>query len=147
VPSPAGPVAKVRPLLYGMLLFDRAVQNGAHLLRVVQGRSDAVKIWATSDASSAVRAVVINKDGRAGRVVRLKLPGGLGPGTLERLTARSLGSRSGVSLAGQSFERGGFDGRLHGVAKSERVVARRGIYSFRVPPASAALLTSRPAAP
>jgi hypothetical protein len=144
LPTPTGPAARVRPMLYGMLLFDRAVQNGAKLLRVSQGRRDAIKIWATSDVGSTVRVAVINKDERAGRVVRLKLPSGLGSGRLERLTARSLASRYGVTFAGQSFERGGFDGRLHGAQKSEPVAPRGRTYAFRVPPASAALLTASP---
>jgi Glycosyl hydrolase family 79 C-terminal beta domain len=146
LPSPAGPVARVRPLLYGMLLFDRAVQNGARLLRVEQGRGDALKVWATSDASSTVRVAVINKDDRAARRVRLRLPAGLGTGSLERLSARSLASHAGVTFAGQSFERGGFDGRLHGAVRRERVLPHTSTYTFRIPAASAALLTAAPRA-
>ena len=39
------------------------------------------------------------------------------------------------------FERGTFDGRLHGSAKRRQVKRKGRIYSFRLPPASAALLT------
>jgi hypothetical protein len=92
----------------------------------------------------AVRVAVINKDPRRRHVVSLKLPRGLGSGTLERLTARTLASRSGVTFAGQSFEAGAFDGHLHGAVRSTRVARRGRIYRFRLPPASAALLTARP---
>jgi hypothetical protein len=139
-----GAVTTVRPLLYGMLLFDRAVPNGARLMRVAQRRSDPVKVWATRDAVRAVRVAVINKDPRHPHVVSLKLPRGLGSGTLERLLAPTLASRSGVTFAGQSFEAGAFDGRLHGAVRSTRVARRGRIYRFRLPAASAALLTARP---
>jgi Glycosyl hydrolase family 79 C-terminal beta domain len=140
----ANPATVVRPLLYGMLLFDRAVQNGARLLRVTQLRNDPVKVWATRDLAKTVRVAVINKDTRRPTVVALKLPGGLGAGRLERLAAPSLDARVGVTFAGQSFERGAFDGRLHGASRGTRVKRRGRIYKLRLPAASAALLTARP---
>jgi Glycosyl hydrolase family 79 C-terminal beta domain len=140
----SGGQTRVRPLLYGMLFFDRAVQNGARLLNVKQRRSDPVKVWATRDASRVVRVAVINKDPWHVRVVQLKLPRGLGAGRVERLCARTLASQSGVTLGGQSFESGGFDGRLHGAAKSTHAKARGRSYTLRLPAASAALLTARP---
>lgn len=140
----AGGVARVRPLLYGMLLFDRAVPNDARLLRVTQRRADPVKVWATRDSKATVRVVVINKHARRTRVVGLKLPRGARSGTLERLRAHTLASRSGVTFAGQSFERGAFDGRLHGRALRKRVKVRGRTAKLRMPAASAALLTVRP---
>jgi hypothetical protein len=140
----SGGQTRVRPLLYGMLFFDRAVQNGARLLNVKQRRSDPVKVWATRDAGRVVRVALINKDPRHARVVQVKLPRGLGTGTLEWLRARTLASQSGVTLGGQSFESGGFDGRLHGIRKSTRVKPKRRVYAARLPAASAALLTARP---
>jgi hypothetical protein len=142
--STAGtPPATVRPLLYGMLLFDRAVQNGARLLHVTQLRNDPVKVWATRDVAGTVRVVVINKDTRHATTVSVKLARGLGAGRLERLAAPSLDARSGVTFAGQSFERGAFDGRLHGTAWSTRVRPQKRIYSVRLPAAGAALMTVR----
>jgi hypothetical protein len=141
--GPSGAVATVRPLLYGMLLFDRAVPNGAHLLRVAQRRADTVKVWATRDVSGTVRVAVINKDPRRGKIVSVKLPRGLGRGALERLVAPTLGARSGVTFAGQSFERGTFDGHLHGPVRRTRVRPRGRVYKLRLPAASAALLTAR----
>jgi len=140
----SGAVARVRPLLYGMLLFDRAVPNGARLLRVTQRRTDPVKVWATRDSGSAVRVAVINKDSRKARMVRLKLPRGLRSASVERLRAHTLASRSGVTFAGQSFERGSFDGRLHGRARRTRIKLRGRTAKLAVPAASAALLTARP---
>jgi hypothetical protein len=134
--------ARVRPLLYGILLFDRAVPNGARLLRVKQRRTDPMKVWATGDAGGAVRVVVINK-GTQKRVVRLVLRRRLGRGTLERLVAHSLASKSDVRFGGRSFERDGFDGRLHGTAHRTPVKRRGRSYTFAMPGASAALLTAR----
>jgi hypothetical protein len=113
------------------------------LLRVTQRRSDPVKVWATIDAESIVRVAVINKDPRRAKVVSLKVPRALGSGTIESLVAPTLASRTGVTFGGQSFGRGAFDGRLHGAAREIRVVPRHRAYSFRVPAASAALLTVR----
>lgn len=140
----SGGQPRVRPLLYGMLFFDRAVQNGARLLGVKQRRSDPVKVWATRDAGKTIRVAVINKDLRHVHTVRLKLPRGLGAGKLERLVAHTAASRSGVTFAGQSFETGGFDGRLHGRVRSTRVRPKGRVYGLSVPAASAALLTVRP---
>jgi hypothetical protein len=142
-PGRAAPRVRVRPLLYGMLLFDRTVANGARLLRVAQHRNDVLKVWATQDAGATVRAAVINKDPRRGRLVRLRLPDVRGSGSLERLLAPALASKRGVTLGGRSFERTPFDGRLHGTARRARVPESEGTYSFRVPVASAALLTVR----
>ena len=140
----AGGVPKVRPLLYGMLLFTRAMRNGARLLRVEQLRSDEVKVWATRDASGIVRVAVINKDWRRAQKVALKLPRGVGSGRIERLLAGKLSSRTGVTFAGQSFDRPAFDGTLQGRRRSTRVKRRGRIFKFRLPAASAALLTARP---
>ncbi len=140
----SGGQTRVRPLLYGMLFFDRAVQNGARLLDVGQRRSDPVKVWATRDAGGVVRVAVINKDSRRAQVAALKLPRRLGPGRVERLLAHTVASRSGVTFGGRSFERGGFDGRLHGAVRSSRVRPRGRLYKVRLPAASAALLTVRP---
>jgi hypothetical protein len=142
-PGASGTVATAHPLLYGMLLFDRTVPNGARLLRVTQRRADTVKIWPTRDAKSTVRVAVINKDPRRTKVVSLKLPRGLGRGMLMRLLAPKLSSRSGVTFGGQSFERGAFDGHLRGVARRTRVVPHGRVYKVRLPAASAALLTVR----
>ena len=101
-----------------------------------------MKVWATRDSGGAVRVVVINK-GPQKRVVQLALPRGLGRGTLERLLAHSLASTSGASFGGRSFERGGFDGRLHGAARRSRVKGRGRSYTFALPGASAALLAAR----
>jgi hypothetical protein len=142
--SHAQPATVVRPLLYGILLFDRTVQNGARLLRVKQLRNDPVKVWATRDAGKTVRVALINKDTRRSQVVALKLPRGLGAGKLERLKAPSLDARIGVTFAGQSFEGEPFDGRLHGTARGTRVPRRGHVYKVKLPAASAALLTVGP---
>jgi hypothetical protein len=138
-----GGVARVRPLLYGLLLFDRAVANDARLLKVTQRRTSPVKVWATRDSGATVRVVVINKYANRSRLVRLKLPRGIRSAKLERLRAHTLASRSGVTLGGRSFEGGSFDGRLHGTARTTRLEVSKRRATVAMPPASAALLTAR----
>ncbi len=146
-PVTSGSIVKIRPLLYGMLFFDRAVPNGARLLRVIQRRSDPVKVWATIDAESIVRVAVLNKDPRRATVVSLKVPHALRSGTVERLVAPTLASRTGVTFGGQSFGRGAFDGRLHGPIREIRVVSHKRVYRLSVPAGSAALLKMKTRVP
>ena len=86
---------------------------------------------------------MINKYSGKDRVVALKLPRGLRRATVERLRAHTLASRAGVTLGGQSFERGAFDGRLHGSPRRTRLKLRKRSVKLAVPAASAALITAR----
>ena len=73
---------------------------------------------------------------------------GAGAGKLERLTAPSLQSTTGVALGGLSIPDGTADGRLSGTPVSEAVTPSGHTYRFKMPAASAAMLTvSIPAEP
>ena len=67
-----------------------------------------------------------------------------GTGTLELLTAPSLGAGSGVTLAGQSFGASTTTGLLAGAPRTFTVAPAHGAYALRVPPATAAMLTLAP---
>jgi hypothetical protein len=126
-----------------MLLFARATPDRARLLpRVTTGakvrRGANVKVWGTLDGTTA-RIVLLNKGARAGGTVEVKAHGD--GATLERLTAPSMNSISGVTLAGQSIPDLSRDGKLTGSPSAEPVTPKRGVYRFTLPAASAALLT------
>lgn len=136
------------PLYYGMLFFSRATASRATLLldasftaKVRRGAN--VVGFATVDRRGTVRVGVINKDGRRGGRVRVKIARARGRTSLIRLRAPSVASTSGVTLAGQSMPYGSPDGRLTGPKRVERPRRRGGVYTFTVPKASAALLEVR----
>jgi hypothetical protein len=107
---------KVNPLYYGMLFFQVAVGKQAHLLPVSMSTQENVKTWATVDAAGVVRLVVINKSADSG-IVSINLPG-FRTSTVLRLTASSVSSKNGVTIAGQTMD-GSSDGRLQGVKRLE----------------------------
>jgi Glycosyl hydrolase family 79 C-terminal beta domain len=133
--------ARVRPLFYAMLLFDRATPAGARLLPVAPNAPDArLKTWATVDRAGTRRIVIVNKDPVAGRKVVLRVPGGASAGTVQRLLAPSIAATSGVTLGGQGYGLDTTDGGLRGRAVAERVVRKLGAFRVVVPPGSAALV-------
>jgi hypothetical protein len=140
-------VGIVHPLFYGMLFFARATAQGAQLIATLPTRGPGVRVWATRNVGGTLKVVVLNSSGRIARRVRVRLPGAGGPGTLERLEASSLGARFGVRIAGKGFGKRTLDGYLHGRHAGIRVAPSGETYSFRVPRASAAMLTVHPAPP
>ena len=134
--------ASVEPEYYGMLMFAQAAPPGSRLLRLSwhQRAGERLRAWATRAPDGRIRVVVINDGARAQTVVvRASVTGGTG--TLERLTARSLGATGGVTLGGQGFGSETSSGQLAGRPAITSVAAGAGRYSFRVPGASVALLT------
>jgi hypothetical protein len=111
------------------------------LLRVSSTGDPQLKAWATRASDGTIRVVLINEGTRA-HVIGLRAPAsGLGPGTLERLTAPSIGATGQVTLGGQSF--GSVTGLPVGRLHTTSVAPRAGRYMFHVPAASAAMLTLR----
>jgi glycosyl hydrolase family 79 len=140
-------VARVRPLFYGMLLFARATAHRAQLLETSPRRARGLRIWATRNLGGTTRVVVVNTSKQLARRARIAIAGLGAPGTVERLTAPSLHAKGGIALAGKSYGGSTADAVLRGRHAGERVRARRGRYEVVVAPASAAMLTVRPAAP
>ncbi len=147
----------VMPEYYGLDLFAQAAPPGSRLLTVSRGggpgggpgsapgsaSAGPVQAFATRAPGGTIRVVVINQ-GAGERVVDVRAPGVRGTGTLELLTAPSLGARSGVTLAGQSFGTSTTTGVLAGAPTTTEVAPARGGYALRVPPATAAMLTIGP---
>jgi hypothetical protein len=137
-------VARVHPLFYGMLLFDRALPAGARLLPVAPSSPyAATKTWATVDPAGTRRIVVINKDSGRARQVVLRVPNGGPTARVERLTAPSVLAKDGVTFAGQTYGRTTADGRLTGKKVTEKLVRGGGAFRLAMPPGSAALVTVR----
>jgi hypothetical protein len=132
--------AFVHPEYYGLMMFAQAFPPGAHRLSV-SAPGGPVKIWATQDAAGVIRVTLINKDPSAEHDVSLQVAGASAPGSLETLTAPSVGSSSGVTLGGQSFGSETTTGTLPGAPATTPVAPTGGSYSVSLPAGSAALLT------
>ena len=129
-----------RPLLYGMILFARALSSNPQLARVKLRANPSLhlKAWAVRVSGGMMHVLLINKGSQSANV-RVHLPGS-GPAKVERLLAPSAASVSGVTLAGQQLGR---DGRWHRPLTIDTVGRSADGYEVLVPPASAALVTVR----
>ena len=138
--------ATVRPEYYGLMMFAQAATPGSRLLPLSATGSPLVKSWATRAQNGTTRVVLINKDVAHAHIVHLTLAGVRGSAALQRLLAPSARATSGVTFGGQSFGAVTFNGELAGQPKHALVRPRAGVYTVRLPAASAALLTLRRAA-
>jgi hypothetical protein len=137
-------VARVHPLFYGMLLFDRALPAGARLLPATPNSPyGLLKTWATVDPAGTRRIVVINKDPDRGRVVVLRIPQGAATASVERLTAPSVLSKDGVTFGGQTYGRITADGLMTGRRVTQTLQRRGGAFRLAMAPGTAALVTVR----
>jgi hypothetical protein len=130
----------VHPLLYGMILFSRTLGPDAQLarLQVRAKRSLHLKIWGVRLPGNRLHVLVIDKS-RHPAEVDLRLPGS-GIATVQRLLAPSVGSRSGVTLAGQQLGR---NGSWQGQQTVETIAPGRRGYELAMPGMSAALVSVR----
>lgn len=133
-------VATVFPEYYGLLMFARAAPPGSRLLRLAQADAGHLRAWSVLAPRRSLHVVLINDGLRHARWVIVKAAGVTGPAQLERLLAPSAYARTGVTLAGQSFDPETTSGRLGGALQVTRVRSVGGEYVIRVPAASAALL-------
>ena len=132
---------EVHPLYYGMLFFAETVRDGSTLVEVDQTTSSNVKTWATVDDQGVMRVLVINKDLSDSGDVHITIPGASQNATLIRLEAPDVESKTGVTLAGQTF-----DGSTSGLPVGSRVetsinLSNNGTYDFDLSETSAAILT------
>jgi hypothetical protein len=135
---------EVKPLYYGMLMFARAAPPGSRLLALryrARRHPAALRVWATRDRSGRVRVAMLNDSSRRAATVAVKVPGGAGTADLDRLEAPHINSRSGVTIAGQSFGGRTATGELAGSPRAAVVTRTAGRFVVRLPAASAALLT------
>ena len=134
---------QAHPLMYGLILFTRALSAHAHLLRsqLHVGAHANVKAWAVGTNHGTVNVLVLDKGAR-GVHVTMNLPAS-GVASIQRLTAGSPRSTAGVRLDGQWLNHNGaWVGRR--VTGTVRPRGRR--YQLWIPRYSAALLTVRVAA-
>jgi hypothetical protein len=127
-----------RPLLYGMLLFDRTLGPDAQLVRVhlAAHRVRHFDVYAVRVAHDVLHVLAIDKSGNTVRL-DLALPS-TDDATVQRLLAPSVSARYGVTLDGQWLGR---DARWHGRASQEIVKPGQYGYQLTVPRYSAALMT------
>ena len=135
-------LTSVRPLYYGLLLFQAATGNGAHLLPVTLNTNANLTAWATLDASNTPRLVLINKDESSTGTVAVTLAG-YNHAQILRLTAPSYQSTSGVTFAGQTFD-GSTDGSMQGLQSIDQIDVAHGVFNIPMPITSAALVIFTP---
>jgi Glycosyl hydrolase family 79 C-terminal beta domain len=129
-----------RPLLYGLILFARALGPHAQLVEVSarHPRSLNLGVWAVRVGRDTLHIVLIDKGRRPVRAT-LRLPA-VGAASVQRLTAPSAASEDGVTLNGQQLDG---QGRWEGVAVHQTITPVRGRYTVDVRRQSAALISVR----
>jgi hypothetical protein len=133
-------VRAIQSLYYGMLFFAEATPDQAKLLPVTLKTSANLKVWATLDPITGnVNVAIINKDQSASGSVQLSVPG-YSSGVVKRMLAPTFSSKTGITLAGQTFD-GSQDGKPVGTAYGEIAGSQDGTFEVSVGPTSALLLT------
>jgi hypothetical protein len=129
----------VQPEYYGLRAFAEAAPAGSHLLRISHPGLAHFFQFAVRAPDGSERVVLTNV-GSAARTVAISASGAHGPGSVTRLSARSLSATGGVTLAGRHLSPS--TGLLAGASRATRVRPNtRGDYTVRVPAGSAAILT------
>jgi hypothetical protein len=131
-------LTSVRPLYYGLLFFQAATGNSAHLLPVTLNTQANLSAWATVDAANTPRLVLINKSETSTGTVNITISG-YSHARIYRLTAPTFQSTSGVTFAGQTFD-GSKDGTIQGMQITESVDVSNGVFQVAMPITSAALV-------
>jgi hypothetical protein len=133
--------ALVHPEYYGLLLFARAAPPGSRLLPALVADPGDLRVWAVRAPRGSVRVVLINDSTTLNRPVALRFRGASGTASLARLQAPNVGSKVGVTLAGQTFGPATRTGTLTGARQATPLRPSRDEYHLMIPAASAALLT------
>lgn len=143
VVGPRSWAGSANPLYYALLAFDAAAGRRGRLLYaptyLARTKANA-RVWAVRSGRQ-LRVVVVNKDLRRGGTVRITVPRSKRRGRLARILAPGIQATSGVTFAGQAIATPTSDGKLEGAPQTEVVRPQRGVYSFSLPKASAAVLT------
>lgn len=128
-------------LLYGLILFDRAISPGATLLKTnLHGDHKDLSVWDLTH-QAGIRIVAVNTGSDA---VSLKLnTPNYGSLQAQRLTAPGVASRSGTKLAGQRLDsRGYWHGHFTATVIFPTTKANKTTYRITVPRYSAVLLSN-----
>jgi len=128
-----------QPEYYGLLLTS-LLEGDRPLATASRGTPASLSAAAFLRPSGGLHVVLIDHRSDRGRTRRiaLRLPRGLGPGTVLRLTAPSLGAQAGVRLGGRSVDDAG---RWSAPRTPSPIRVRAGQASVTLRAASAALLT------
>lgn len=128
----------VHPLYYGLLFFEEATGKGSRVLPAIVNTQANLTAWATVDATSTPRLVILNKDEYSTGNVNVTISG-YTHAKVYRLTAPTYQSTSGVTFAGQTFD-GSTDGTIHGTQTAETFDAVDGMFEIPMPITSGALV-------
>jgi Abnormal spindle-like microcephaly-assoc'd, ASPM-SPD-2-Hydin/Glycosyl hydrolase family 79 C-terminal beta domain len=132
-------LTQVRPLFYGLQLFEEATTSSGSLLPVTLNTQANIKVWALKGEDGKVRIVILNKDETNTGPVKLTISG-YSIGTVVRLLAPSPSSETNVTLSGQTYD-GSPDGNVLGKSSTESITAAGGSFTITMPSVSAALVT------
>ncbi|HLH66653.1 MAG TPA: glycosyl hydrolase family 79 C-terminal domain-containing protein [Solirubrobacteraceae bacterium] len=135
---------RVHPEYYGMIMFAQAAPPGSRLLAVRASLPRGIDVWATRSPSGGVHVLLVDRRLRGSSTVALRIAWARAPASLERLQAPSAAATSGVTLGGRTFGAATATGELAGEPANLVVQPTAGLYSVRLPAASAALLTIPP---
>ena len=135
-------LGEVRPLFYALQLFEEATESDGRLLPVSVTTTANVKVWALKGVDGLVRVVVLNKDEAQSGSVAIRIPG-FASASASQLLAPSLSSKTGVTIAGQTYD-GSLDGTLQGPITVQSLKAVNGVFTIIVPSVSAALVALAP---
>jgi hypothetical protein len=126
-----------RPLLYGLLMFERTLGPDARLVRLhlAHARSLNLSAWAVRVRGGNLHVLLVDKSNRNVRV-DLHLPASA-EATVQRLLAPSATSTTGETLEGQRL---GPDGTWVGARQIETVTRGPHGYALTMPRRSAALV-------
>jgi hypothetical protein len=128
----------VRPLLYGLILFQRMLGRDARLANttVADDAKLGLSAWAVQVAGDRLNVLLLDKDAR-GANVRLRVPAGT-TATVQTLTAPSANASSDVSLDGQSLDA---QADWEGTPLTRTIAGSGGVLHLRVRGISATLVS------
>jgi hypothetical protein len=137
----------VHPLYYGALMFATAAPPGSRLVQATSSDRTPLRAWSTRAGDGVVRVLLTNDSLTGSATATVTAPKSVrsGSATVERLEARSTSATTGITLGGHGFGAKTSTGTLPAAA-TVALQPRHGAYHVQIPPASAALLTIRPAA-
>jgi hypothetical protein len=129
------------PELYGVAVFAQMIGpqpqlDLVHVTGSAAGPDPSPKVWVV-DSANGLKLLALDK-GPQPATIRFHDPAASGTAELARLLAPTVAAQSGVTFAGQSI---GADGRWQGQRIDAPVANRSGVYEFRVPAFTAAVLS------
>jgi hypothetical protein len=134
----AGSIAsgfEVRPEYYGLMLTQQFAGRNLHRTKL-EAQGVNLTAYAASGDGAENLVAIFNKDARDVEVTLIEASGGFKSAVVERLEGPAVDSKTGVTFKGAVV---GSNGQFHPLA-GERLRARNGKLSVRVPAFSAALI-------